>query len=57
MEGAQTNLHCTLCPDLKTGYYVDCKETPAKLPIDHEKKANRLWILSEEAVGYKCKSL
>jgi hypothetical protein len=54
-QGAQTSLHCALCPfkDLENGkYYSDCKVKQEKFPNEQwEQEAKKLWEISEERVS------
>ena len=51
--GAQTQLHCALCPfaELENGkYYSDCAVKAETLNDDWEEEAKKLWDYSENAV-------
>lgn len=53
-QGAQTTIHCAVCPDLEQSsgaYFSDCAVVePSKAALDQD-AATRLWMESERLVG------
>jgi retinol dehydrogenase 12 len=50
-QGAQTTIHCSLCPRLvnENGkYYEECKEKKITVTTVNDEDAKRLWELSEK---------
>ncbi|KAL7677437.1 hypothetical protein ACOME3_003676 [Neoechinorhynchus agilis] len=50
-EGAQTSIHCAICPELKrvTGkYFSDCKMTSSSCASNCEQNIEKLWKVSAE---------
>ena len=55
-HGAQTTLYCALDESIKNDsgkYYSDCAKKKPSKDARNEEYQNRLWELSEEAVGLK----
>jgi len=50
-QGAQTNIYCSIAPDIPAGYYSDCRlKKPCADALD-EKIAKQLWDVSTKLVG------
>ncbi len=57
-EGAMTTLYCALSDVAQPGkYHSDCQVTQPSPVVYNSKKAQELWVLSEEIVNEKTKKL